>query len=398
MPRQPLGPARVTSAHAEVVELGVVVRTRAAVLFDQPGKWEVTELDLDPPGQGELLVRMAAAGLCHSDDHVITGDLPLPPGALPMAGGHEGAGVVEEVGPSTPGWRVGDRVVLTFLPMCGLCRWCASGMQNLCDNGALVLAGVRQDGTRRMSLGGAPVGQAAGVSTFSELSTVSVQSAVKCPDGIPLEAACLTSCGVSTGWGSAVNSAAVEPGHTVIVMGIGGIGINAVQGASHAGASVIIAVDPVQMKRDAALQLGATHAVEGMDEAAELARGFTNGQGADSCIVCVGVTAGEHIAQAVDAIRKAGTVVMTGLGRAADDVSIPVSARHIVLYQKRLQGSLFGASSPSKDIPRMLELYRQGRLKLDELITTRYRLDQINDGYDDMRAGRNIRGIITYGE
>jgi S-(hydroxymethyl)glutathione dehydrogenase/alcohol dehydrogenase len=374
------------------------MRTRAAVLFDQPGKWEVTEVELGPPGPGELLVRMAAAGLCHSDDHVATGDLPLPSGALPLAGGHEGAGVVEEVGPNTPGWRVGDHVVLTFLPMCGLCRWCASGMQNLCDNGALILAGVRPDGTRRMTVDGKPIGQGAGVATFSELSTVSVQSAVKCPDDISLEAACLTSCGVSTGWGSAVNSAQVAPGDVVIVVGVGGIGINAVQGASHAGASVVIAVEPVEMKRDVALRLGATHAVATMDEATELARSRTNGQGADSCIVCVGVTSGEHIARAVDAIRKAGTVVMTGLGRAADDLNIPVSVRHMVLYQKRLQGALFGASSPSRDIPRMLDLYREGRLKLDELITTRYRLEQINEGYADMRAGRNIRGIITYGD
>jgi Zn-dependent alcohol dehydrogenase len=157
------------------------LRTKAAVLFDQPGKWEVVEVELEGPRQDELLVKMAAAGLCHSDDHILTGDLPLPPGALPLAGGHEGAGVVEEVGPNTPGWKVGDRVVLTFLPMCGLCRWCASGMQNLCDNGALVLAGVRPDGSRRMRLNGKAIGQAAGVATFSEWSTVSVQSPSSAP-------------------------------------------------------------------------------------------------------------------------------------------------------------------------------------------------------------------------
>lgn len=370
--------------------------TKAAVLFDAPGKWEITEVELEPPRQDELLVRMVAGGLCHSDDHILTGDLPVPPEALPMAGGHEGAGVVEEVGPNTEGWKVGDRVVLTFLPMCGRCRWCASGMQNLCDNGALVLAGIRPDGTKRMRIGDRSIGQAAGVATFSQYSTVSVQSAVKCPDDVSLEAACLTSCGVGTGWGSSVHSADVRPGDVVIVMGIGGIGVNAVQGAAHAGASVIIAVDPVQMKRDFALTVGATHAADSMGQATEIARSFTNGQGADACVVCVGVTKSEHIAEAVDSIRKAGTVVMTGLPRAADDTSIPISIRHIVLYQKRLQGSLFGASSPSKDIPRLLALYQQGRLKLDELITRRYSLDQINDGFEDMRAGRNIRGIVTF--
>jgi NDMA-dependent alcohol dehydrogenase len=370
--------------------------TKAAVLFRAPGKWEITELELEPPRQGELLIKMAAAGLCHSDDHMVTGDLPIPPEALPVAGGHEGAGVVAEVGPNTPGWKAGDRVVLTFLPMCGLCRWCASGMQNLCDNGARILAGVREDGTRRMTLDGKPVGQGAGVSTFSEWSTVSVQSAVKCPDDVPLDVAALTSCGVCTGWGSAVRSADVGVGDVVIVMGVGGIGMNAVQGAAHAGASVIIAVDPVEMKRSASIGFGATHAVATMEEATEIARGFTNGQGADSCIVCIGVTTGDHVAQAVESIRKAGTCVLTGLPRAADDISLPISLRHIVLYQKRLQGSLFGASSPSKEIPALLELYRRGRMQLDELITRRYSLESINEGFEDMRAGRNIRGVITY--
>jgi S-(hydroxymethyl)glutathione dehydrogenase/alcohol dehydrogenase len=259
-----------------------------------------------------------------------------------------------------------------------------------------VLSGIRADGSRRMLLGGRPVGQAAGVSTFSELTTVSVQSAVRCPDDIPLDAACLTSCGVSTGWGAAVHSAEVRPGDVVIVMGVGGIGINAVQGAAHAGASIVIAVDPVEMKRTVALALGATHAAATMDEAADLARGFTNGQGADAAILCVGVTKPEHIAQGVEAIRKAGTCVLVGMGRADEDLGMPVSVRHVVLYQKRIQGSLFGASSPSKDIPAMLELYRQGRLKLDELITTRYTLETINDGYVDMRAGRNLRGVVVF--
>ncbi|MGY1773960.1 NDMA-dependent alcohol dehydrogenase [Blastococcus sp. SYSU D00813] len=372
------------------------MRTRAAVLFSQPGKWEVTELDLEGPRQGELLIRMAAAGLCHSDDHITTGDLPAPPEAFPMAGGHEGAGVVEEVGPNTPGWSVGDRVVLSFLPACGFCRWCASGMHNLCDNGARVLSGVREDGTRRMSLDGQPVGQGAGIATFSELSTVAVQSAVRCPDDVPLDVAALTSCGVVTGWGSAVRSAGVQPGHVVVVMGVGGIGMNAVQGAAHAGASVVIAVDPVESKRTASRGFGATHAVATMAEATDIARSFTDGQGADSCIVCVGVVTGEHVAAGVEVVRKAGTCVLTGLPRAEDDVSIPISTRHLTLFQKRLQGSLFGASSPAAEIPAVLELYRRGYLRLDELITRRYTLDTINEGYADMRAGRNVRGVVEH--
>lgn len=371
------------------------MKTKAALLLEQPGKWEITEIDVEPPRQGELVVRMAAAGLCHSDDHVVTGDLPFA-GTLPAAGGHEGAGVVEEVGPHTPGWAVGDKVVLSFLPACGTCRWCASGLQNLCDSGARILMGTREDGTSRLSLNGKPVTQMAGLSTFSEHATVSVLSAVKVSPDVDLVAACLTSCGVATGWGAAVNSAEVTAGDVVIVCGVGGIGMNAVQGAAYAGAAVLIAVDPVEWKRLRALDFGATHGVATMDEAAAIAREYTNGQGADSAIVCVGITAGEHIAQAVGSIRKGGTCVMVGLGRFADDTNLPVTARDVVLYQKRIQGSLFGSCSPTKDIPRLLELNRLGRLQLDELITTRYALDQINDGFADMRSGRNIRGVVVF--
>ncbi len=325
------------------------MKSQAAVLHQQPGKWEIVEVDIEPPRQDELLVRLVAAGLCHSDDHVTSGDLPV--GQLPICGGHEGAGIVEEVGPDTPDWKVGDRVMLSFLPACGRCRWCASGMQNLCDNGANTLAGVRQDGTHRLHLDdGTPVGQMAGISTFSQYTSVSTMSAIPCPDDVPLDVACLTSCGVGTGWGSAVNSAQVAPGDVVIVMGVGGIGIHAVQGAAHAGASYVIAADPVELKREMALKLGATHAFSSMAEASDFARSVTNGQGADSCVVSVGVTQGSHIAEGVDAIRKAGTCVLTGLGNLLDD-SIPISAAMITLFQKRIQGSLFGGQQPHERHP-----------------------------------------------
>ncbi len=371
------------------------MKTRAALLFEQPGKWEIAEIDVEPPRQDELVVRMVAAGLCHSDDHVATGDLPFA-GSFPAAGGHEGAGIVEQIGPHTPGWQIGDKVVLSFLPACGVCKWCASGLQNLCDSGARVLSGVREDGTNRLSLNGKPVGQMAGLSTFSERTTVSVMSAVKVSPDTDLVSACLTSCGVPTGWGAAVNSAHVRPGDVVIVCGVGGIGMNAVQGAADAGAAVLIAVDPVEWKRLRALDFGATHAVATMDEAASMAREHSNGQGADAAIVCVGVTTGEHVTAAVESIRKAGTCVLVGMGRFEDDTSIPVPVRHVVLYQKRIQGALFGSCSPTKDIPALLELNRLGRLKLGELITTRYSLDQINDGFEDLRSGRNIRGVVVY--
>jgi S-(hydroxymethyl)glutathione dehydrogenase/alcohol dehydrogenase len=234
-----------------------------------------------------------------------------------------------------------------------------------------------------------------GISTFCEYTTVSVNSAVKVPDDTPLEVACLLGCSVGTGWGAAVNTGEVRPGDTVIVMGVGGIGANAVQGAAHAGASNVIAVDPVSFKREAAEALGATHAVSTMTEADDLAKGFTNGQGADVAIVTVGVITGQHVAEAFSAIRKRGTVVVTALGDITE-VGVPVPVGELTLFEKQLRGSLFGSSSPTADIPRLLELYRAGKLKLDELVTTKYSLDDVARGYDDMHQGRNIRGVIIF--
>lgn len=368
------------------------MKTRGAIIRSAPGEWEVVELDVDEPQQGELLLKMTASGLCHSDDHVAKGDTDRT--MFPMVGGHEGAGVVAAVGPNTPGWEVGDHVVTSFLPGCGRCRWCASGMQNLCDAGATLLTGARADGSFRMKLDGQEVGQMCGISTFAEYSCVDVMSAVRVDKDIPLDKACLVGCGVGTGWGSAVNSAGVKPGQTIVIMGTGGIGMNAVQGASHAGASHVIAVDPVAMKREIAESVGATHSFASMDEATTFAQSVTNGQGADAAIVCVGVLESQHVNEAFHAIRKAGTVVVTGIGNHETDLQI--NARELTLFQKRIQGSLFGESSPSRDIGWMLDMYQNGQLKLDELVTRTYSLDEINQGYADMHAGINIRGVIVY--
>jgi len=371
------------------------MKTRTAIVRAIPSPYEVVELDLESPGAGELMVKMVSAGLCHSDDHLATGDMPMA--TLPFAGGHEGAGVVVEVGNGVKGFTEGDHVVFSFLPACGHCRWCASGMQNLCDLGANLLVGSRFDDPTsfRLHLDGRPVGQMAGLSTFSEYTTVDVNSAVKVPKEVPLETLCLLGCGVGTGWGSAVNSAEVQVGDTVIVMGVGGIGINAVQGAAHAGASHIIAVDPVPFKRELAEKLRATESFDDIAAAGDFARSVTNGQGADSAIVTVGVTTGEHVAAAFATIRKGGICVVTGIGNFAETATnIPLM--DLTLSQKRIQGSLYGQCNPSRDIPRQLALYLNGNLKLDELITARYTLDQVAQGYQDMKAGKNLRGIITF--
>lgn len=372
------------------------MQTRGAIVRQAPGKYEVVDLNVDDPRPGEVQVKLVASGLCHSDDHIATGDIPV--GVYPFAGGHEGAGIVTAAPPNHKGIKEGDHVVFSFLPSCGHCRWCSSGQQNLCDLGAGLLAGTRweEPTTRLQLLDGTPVGQMCGISTFVETTTVSADSVVKVPDDLPLDKICLLGCNVGTGWGAAVNSARVQPGHTVIVMGIGGVGINAVQGAAHAGAANIIAVDPVALKRENATQLGATHGVETMEEATELAQQFTNGQGADSAIITVGVIKPEYVGQAMASIRKAGTVVVTALGNIADTTPLPVSLADITLFQKRIQGSLFGESNPNYDILRQIELYRAGILKLDEVITTTYTLDQVGEGYEAMHAGTNQKGVIVY--
>jgi NDMA-dependent alcohol dehydrogenase len=371
------------------------ITTRTSIIGQSPGRYETVEVELDDPRQGEVTVKLAASGLCHSDDHVATGDVPV--GVYPYAGGHEGAGVVTAVGPSTPGYEVGDHVVFSFLPACGRCEFCARGLSNLCDLGASLLTGARADdpSSFRMHLDGEPVGQQCGISTFSEHTTVSIDSVVKIDKSIPLRSAALVGCGVPTGWGSAVRSASVRPGDTVIVMGIGGIGVNALQGAAHAGATTVIAVDPVAAKEDWAKQFGATHFCTTIDEAAEHARSVTNGQGADSTIITIGVVRGEHIGEALASIRKAGTVVVTGLGDITA-VGAPIALGDLTLMQKRLQGSLFGESNPRRDIPNLLRMYQNGQLKLDELVTRTYTIDQVAEAYEDMHAGRNLRGVIIF--
>lgn len=373
------------------------IRTRAAIVRDpSSGRFEVTDVTLDDPRQGELLVKLAYSGLCHSDHHLVSGD--SPPMHVPMVGGHEGSGVVEAVGPNTPGWEVGDRVVFSFVATCGECRWCNVGLTNLCQLGAHLLVGsrFREPDTFRFALDdGTPVGQMCGVGSFAERTVVDVGSAVKLPPDAPLESVWMLGCGVGTGWGSAVNSAGTRPGDVVIVMGVGGVGVHAVQGAKHAGAMAVIAVDPVEFKRETALKVGATHAFATMVEAADFARTITDWQGADAAVVTVGVVTGEHVAEAFDAVRKAGTVVVTSIA-ANDVVGIPVPLAALAAMQKRIQGALYGAGNPKADIVRQYDMYRAGMIELDALITNRYELDRVNEGYDDLLAGRNIRGAIVH--
>src|SRR5580700_6735578 len=357
------------------------MKTRAAVLRDMGKDWEITELELDPPKEGEVLIRFVASGLCHSDDHLRTGDIPV---RYPIVGGHEGAGIVEQVGPG-----------VTLLAVCGHCRFCSRGQTNLCDLGRFLVDNSLPDGTYRYHEGSTDFGQMCLLGTFSQYAVISEASAVKVEDDLPLDVVVLVGCGVPTGYGTAVKAGEVHPGDTTIIYGVGGVGINAVQGASHAGARYVIAVDPVEFKRTTALSLGATHAVASAEEAHELAQQLTYGVGADQALITVGVASEEVVSDAFAAVRKRGIVVLTAMGGLATK-TVHVSGFELTAFEKRLQGALFGSGNPFDDIPRMIELYRAGKLKLDELITTKYRLDEVNRGYEDMMAGRNIRGVIIH--
>ena len=368
------------------------MKTKAAVLREVGKDWEIIELDLDPPQAGEVLVRYVASGLCHSDDHLRTGDIPV---RYPIVGGHEGAGIVEEVGPGVTRLKPGDHIVCSFLPACGYCRFCARGETNLCDMGALLVDNCLPDGTFRFHAEGQDFGQMCLVGTFSQWATVSVASCIKIDDDLPLETVALVGCGVPTGFGTSVKVGGVRPGDTVVIYGIGGVGINAVQGAAIAGATNVVAVDPLPNKREAAERLGATHSAADAAQAQQLVTDLTRGVGADEALVTVGVVTEDVIDAAFAAIRKHGTVIVTGLAGPGKK-NIRLSSFELTLFQKRLEGALFGGGNPFDDIPLMLDLYRAGRLKLDELITTRYRLDEVNQGYRDLLDGRNIRGVLIH--
>jgi len=367
------------------------MKSQAAVLTEVGKPWEVMEVDVKDPAAGQVLIRYVAAGLCHSDMHLMTGDLPVQ---LPYIGGHEGAGVIEAVGPGVTKVAPGDHVVCAFIPSCGHCRWCSTGRQSLCDLGATILAGYLPDGSYAFSVDGTDAGAMCMLGTFSQYATISEHSVVKVDEDLPLETAVLVGCGVPTGWGSAVNTGNVQIGDTVVIYGVGGIGANAVQGAALAGATTIIAVDPLASKREFAEELGATHTAASAEEAMAIAQSNRAG-GADVAIVTVDVVSEQVVQAATAAVRKNGNIVLTGLAH-PEALTVHLSGTDITLNRKHVLGSLFGDCNPAWDITKMLDLYRAGKLKLDELVTRTYSLSEINQGYEDLEQGKNIRGVIVH--
>jgi len=370
-----------------------MLKTRAAICWDINTDWSVEEIEIDPPKEGEVLVRIGGSGMCHSDEHIVTGDLVFD---RPIIGGHEGAGEVVEVGPGVRDLAPGDHVVFGFLPACGRCPSCSSGHSNLCDMGMYMAEGLQiADHTSRHHARGQDLRACCMIGTFAEYTVANVASCIKIDDDVPVDVACLLGCGVVTGWGSAVNAGEVGPGDTVVVVGVGGVGINAVQGAALAGAERIFAVDPVEFKREKAMEFGATDVAADIDSAFEMLEQATRGRLANVVINTKGLGVGADIGHALRLAGKRGKVVVTNVHNYAEN-EVALSPIDLVLMEKQVRGALFGSSNPRSDIPRLLDLYRNGKLMLNELITKRYQLDEVNEGFADMRDGKNLRGVITF--
>jgi len=368
------------------------MKTMAAVLWNTGEKWSVEELEVAPPAQGEVLVRIRATGLCHSDDHNVTGDFGMP---LPIVGGHEGAGEVVEVGEGVTRLKPGDRVVTFPMPTCGRCRYCSKGRGWLCDLSRYTTSGSAPGNRFRFHKGDVGVGAFTQLGTFSEYTTVSETQTFLLPEDIPFEPAALVGCGVSTGFGAAVRAGSVAPGDNVVVIGIGGVGAAAVQGARVAGASSVLAIDPVEFKRETALRFGATHAVATIEQAMPLLSTLSYGAMSEVVIVTVGVMHGDWLGPMAELVGKGGKLVMTSVTPLAETtVALPLSP--FAMSGKSLVGNLAGFTNPVGDFDEMWRLHRAGRVDLEGLITKRYSLDQINEGYADMHAGVNIRGLVTF--
>jgi S-(hydroxymethyl)glutathione dehydrogenase/alcohol dehydrogenase len=363
-------------------------RIRAAVLWEAHRPLEVREAELDAPHEGEVEVRVAAAGVCGSDIHQLLGEYRLP---LPCVPGHEGAGVVTRVGPGVQHVRPGDHVVLLWRSACGRCRPCLDGRPALCERAVAIRRdGVMADGQSRIRVEGRPVHHFIGVSCWADHAVLPASGVVPIPAEVPLELAALVGCAVVTGVGAAWNAAALRPWQSVAVFGCGGVGLNVIQGAALAGAHPIVAVDARPEKADLARTFGATAFVAGRGaEAVPRVRELTGG-GADVAFEVVGIPALQEAA--VAATRAGGTTVLVGV--APSGASLRLDPELLVQQDRTLRGSIYGSGRPDRDIPRLLALFAAGRLKLGELLSRRYALDEVNEAVAAMRAGDLARVLI----
>ena len=366
------------------------MQTQAAVVYEHNKPVVVDNLELDEPKANEVLLRMVASGVCHSDWSVINGTIYYDP---PVALGHEGAGVIERVGAGVSYARPGDRVVLSFVSYCGECRMCQMNCVALCEGFSTRRGYLLDDTCRLHNKGGQPIPQMSRIGTMSEYTVVPEQSLVNIDPRYPLEKAALVGCGVTTGVGAVLNTAQVKPGSCVAVIGTGGVGLNVIQGSVLASAERIIAVDRVERKLDFAKTFGATDVVNASEcDTVEAVQELTNGLGVDYAFEVIGNP--KTVEQAYAMVRPAGTAVAVGVCHRDAQANIP--AQNLVLKEKRLIGSFYGSANPRVDMPNILKLYEEGKLKLDELITQNYRLEQINEAFADMEAGKNARGVILF--
>lgn len=361
---------------------------KAAVCYEFGRPLVVEEVEIDPPQTGEVKVRMAATAICHSDIHLLRGDWG---GKTPVVAGHEAAGVVEEIGAGVTLVKPGDSVVVSLLRACGRCFYCATGAPHICEGDYALLTQ-----SRLRTKQGDPIEHGTRTAAFAEYAIVDQSQTVKIPKEMPLDRAALLACGVITGVGAVVNTAQVKPNSSVVVMGVGGVGLNAIQGAVLAGAHPIIAIDLLDNKLAAARTFGATHTLNATQhEAPEAAvKELTSGRGADYVFVTVGSVSAA--AQGFKMIGREGSLVIVGIPQREATISIPVS-QFVSGGPRRIIGSFMGSTRLSVDVPRLVELYQHGRLKLDELITACYPLEQINEAIEVVEKGEALRNVIVFG-
>lgn len=359
--------------------------TRAAVLRETGAPLDIVDIELAPTGPEQVRVRLRATGVCHSDLSIARGGLRHP---LPAVPGHEGAGVVTEVGANVTSVAVGDAVILNWTPACGACWFCGRGEPYLCDRAAADSLAAPY-----ATSGGEAVVPVLGAGAFAEETLVLERAVVPMPDGVPFEVAALVGCAVTTGFGAVVNTARVAKGDSVVVLGCGGVGLSIVQGARYAGAATIVAVDLSEEKRALAAALGATHTVDGGDDVEAFVRGLTEGRGADHAFEAIG--RGATIRTAYRVARRGGTVVVVGAGRHDDKVEF--SALELFFQARSIVGCVYGSADVARDFPRILGLYASGELDLDRLITKRIGLDDVNAALDAMEAGEGARSVVVFG-
>ncbi len=364
------------------------MRTMKAVVVNELNSFATEEFTLDPPKAGEMLVKMRATGVCRSDLSVINGTIPM---GLPCVIGHEGAGVIEELGEGVTAFAVGDHVVLSFVPFCGKCTDCRNHRHNMCTVGAEA-GGKMIDGTTRVHRGDEDIDVMTLLGCMAEYVVCAIVNAVKIDKSIPFDKAALVGCAVMTGVGAAINTARVEPGSSVAVFGCGGIGLSIIQGARLAGAGKIIAVDLADNKLEMAVKFGATHTINGgSEDAVETIQALTDG-GADYAFEAVGVPA--LMEQAYAAIRRKGTAVIVGVGRLTETMEL--NALLVSLHGKILMGSMYGDANPPVDFPKLLKLYQSGKLNLDDMVSSTYSIDEADKAFEDMENNVNARGVILF--